>query len=205
MKNLLISLSLIGAAIAVVATGTSAFFSDSETSAGNTFAAGTLDLVLADGTGAALITEENLKPGDDGSKTIKIKNEGSINGESVVVSLASVSDEEVSCTEPEINDDDGADSCNVENASTDKGELCRNIHVRINDGETQVYPAINGEYGPFADATNVVLNRQLKAGKTHNISIDYLVNGKAGNEIQSDKCVFEIKATLNQEDLRRRD
>lgn len=46
MKRILMSLSVIGVAAAVVIGGTSAFFSDTETSVGNTFTAGAIDLQI---------------------------------------------------------------------------------------------------------------------------------------------------------------
>lgn len=81
------SLSVIAAVAAVVVGGTGAFFSDSETSTGNTFTAGSIDLsigsqfssngnanggpttlpLLSDNAGRALYTFTDLKPGDFGS------------------------------------------------------------------------------------------------------------------------------------------
>ena len=47
-KRILISLSVIGAVGAIVIGGTIAYFSDVETSTGNTFSVGTLDLKIRD-------------------------------------------------------------------------------------------------------------------------------------------------------------
>ncbi|MCH7604787.1 hypothetical protein IID24_02265 [Patescibacteria group bacterium] len=46
MKKILVSLAVIGAAGAIVAGATGAFFSDTETSTGNTFTAGAIDLTI---------------------------------------------------------------------------------------------------------------------------------------------------------------
>ena len=73
------------AALAVAAlalgTGTYAAFSDTEAGPGGTLAAGTLTLDLG-GTGSAdLFTAENIAPGYvSPSKTVRIKNSGSIGG-----------------------------------------------------------------------------------------------------------------------------
>ncbi|MBU4332627.1 M73 family metallopeptidase [Patescibacteria group bacterium] len=48
MKKILISLSIIGAVAAIVIGATTAFFSDIETSSGNTFTAGVVDIVVDD-------------------------------------------------------------------------------------------------------------------------------------------------------------
>ena len=45
-KNILISLSVIGAVAAIVIGGTIAYFSDTETSTGNTLTAGVIDIVV---------------------------------------------------------------------------------------------------------------------------------------------------------------
>lgn len=71
MKKILVSLSIIGIVAAIAIGGTIAYFSDVETSTGNTFTAGTLDLKVKDndegykdgvtGTWKA----EDAKPGDE--------------------------------------------------------------------------------------------------------------------------------------------
>jgi predicted ribosomally synthesized peptide with SipW-like signal peptide len=95
MKKILISLSIIGVVGAIAIGGTMAYFSDTETSTGNTFTAGTLDLVVTtSGTGPAgktTVNENgdgfndnvvfaNLAPGDSGSIVWTITNNGSLDG-----------------------------------------------------------------------------------------------------------------------------
>ncbi len=70
-KRILISLSVIGIVAAIVIGGTVAYFSDTETSTGNTFTAGILDLKIRDqdeayGDGVtATWMAEDAKPGDE--------------------------------------------------------------------------------------------------------------------------------------------
>ncbi|MFH1745257.1 MAG: TasA family protein [bacterium] len=70
MKKILISLSIIGVAAAIVIGGTIAYFQDVETSTGNTLSAGELDLKIMDndesyGDGVkATWTATDVKPGD---------------------------------------------------------------------------------------------------------------------------------------------
>jgi len=126
MKKNLIRLTTIGAvaALAIVATG--AFFSDTETSTGNTFVAGAIDLKVdntsyvtdVDGT---LISSPNtsweltdlkdhlffnfhdLKPGDIGEDTISLHVD---NNEAWMCAAARITDDsDVSYTEPESDDD----------------------------------------------------------------------------------------------------
>lgn len=71
MKKIIKSLSIIGMVAAIAIGATVAYFQDTETSAGNTFSAGVLDLLIADndegfGNGVtATWVAEDMKPGDE--------------------------------------------------------------------------------------------------------------------------------------------
>lgn len=71
MKKILISLSVIALVATLAISGTIAYFSDAETSNGNTLNAGVLDLLIADnnedfGNGvSATWSAEDMKPGDE--------------------------------------------------------------------------------------------------------------------------------------------
>ncbi len=92
MKKILTSLAMIVFVGAVVASGTGAFFSDTETSTANVFTAGAIDLslgsvfsstanansggsnpVITDNANRALFNFTDLKPGDLGTVTFKLK------------------------------------------------------------------------------------------------------------------------------------
>ena len=64
-KRIIISLSAIGLVAAIVIGGTWAYFSDAETSSGNTFSSGTMDFKIArpGDTGHAIFDVSNLRPG----------------------------------------------------------------------------------------------------------------------------------------------
>src|SRR3989338_5373634 len=90
MKKVLISLSIIAAVSAMAIGATTSFFSDTETSSGNTFTAGAIDLKidnhsyynwaespltswdLSDLTDQLFFNFLDLKPGDWGEDTISI-------------------------------------------------------------------------------------------------------------------------------------
>jgi len=90
-KNILFSLSIMAAAAAIVVAGTTAFFSDTETSSGNTFTAGAIDLQIKnqasysaipsysqdwgfkDIDGELYFSFSDLKPGDWGENTVTLK------------------------------------------------------------------------------------------------------------------------------------
>src|SRR3989344_653458 len=119
MRKILISLGMIVFVGGLVAGATGAFFSDTETSTGNTFAAGAIDLgidnesyyngVLNDETTWGLdfdIDNEkllfnftDLKPGDYGEDTISLH---VTNNESWLCADVSLdSNDDATCTEPE--------------------------------------------------------------------------------------------------------
>ncbi len=79
-SKILISIMTIALVASLAGTGLYALFSDTETSTGNTFTAGTLDLSIAAGTGALPFTFTNMKPGDIVSNTIIVTNVGSLGG-----------------------------------------------------------------------------------------------------------------------------
>lgn len=81
MKRILMSLmAIVLLVIGLVGAGTAAYFSDTATSAGNTFTAGTLDIGEEGLTDAAVITLDNMAPGDvSGPFVVVITNAGSLN------------------------------------------------------------------------------------------------------------------------------
>ena len=77
MKKILISLMSIALVIGLVGVGTMAYFSDAETSTGNTFAAGTVDLALTGGEPLPFqIT--GMAPGDTVTGTVTVTNSGTL-------------------------------------------------------------------------------------------------------------------------------
>ncbi len=117
-KRIIISLSVIGAVAAIAIGGTIAYFSDVETSTGNTFTAGELDLRFQVGGGAGGWTDVNgaplfdsatiallgdMKPGDQGEKTVRLWVDD--NPACGKVTIDVTEDKDNSCTEPELLDD----------------------------------------------------------------------------------------------------
>lgn len=77
---MLVSLTTIFLVAALVGGATFALFTDEATNANNTFAAGTVDIVLDNDTDDEITSFnlENIAPGDSGSVTIKVANSGSL-------------------------------------------------------------------------------------------------------------------------------
>jgi predicted ribosomally synthesized peptide with SipW-like signal peptide len=144
MKKILLSLSMIALVAAVIAGATGAFFSDTETSTGNTFTAGAIDLgvdnhsyyngVLNEGTTWRVdydLSDEvprqffnflDLKPGDWGEDTISLHVNNNDSYLCADVTLTSNNDN--SSTEPEL--DESGEVLEDANNSWD-GELANGI------------------------------------------------------------------------------
>ena len=149
-KKILISVSVIALAAAIVVGGTVAFFSDTETSTGNTFTAGAIDLKIdnksyrSDESGNMVLSSEtswdlrnlgneiffnftDLKPGDMGEDTISIHIDN--NDAWMCMSTRITATPENGITEPEAADDTTTGS--------DQGELqdAINFAFWVDDGD----------------------------------------------------------------------
>jgi len=79
MKKLLMSVLVIGVTFAMLGAGTFSYFDDTETSTGNTFSAGTIDIYLDPAGGQPVATVEgdlDLKPCQTGWIDITVYNDG---------------------------------------------------------------------------------------------------------------------------------
>ena len=82
-KRILISLSVIAAVAAIAIGGTIAFFSDVETSTGNTLTAGTIDLAVNDQNplDGAVVTLKDVKPSEEQEDVlVELQNVGTNDG-----------------------------------------------------------------------------------------------------------------------------
>jgi predicted ribosomally synthesized peptide with SipW-like signal peptide len=104
MKKIILSLSTIAVVATIAVGGTIAYFSDTETSTGNTFTAGTLDLKVDGNDDPNLVpyTISDLVPGQyHQAGTVTLRNDGSIPGR-VSVKLQNPWSDENSLEEPEV-------------------------------------------------------------------------------------------------------
>ena len=161
----MLSLLVIGVVAMAAGAGTIAYFSDTETSTGNTFTAGTLDLKVdwnesyngavienqpeTDNPGA-IFDLSDVKPGDYGEATISLHVHG--NDAYGIMTIIPTSNDDVSSTEPELDAGDDEDN------PTDEwdGELAQNMDVVIwwdmnsesdpDDGEDNDGDGVTDEY-----------------------------------------------------------
>ncbi|NTW45469.1 MAG: hypothetical protein HGB18_00245 [Candidatus Moranbacteria bacterium] len=189
MMKILKSLGLIGAVVAVAGGATYAYFSDTETSSGNTIAAGTLDLQMS-GEGTVPFSVTDAYPGMPAVKRlVHVKNAGSINGH-LQFTGATVSNDENGLKEPESSDGDSTDGASG-------GELCANLEVQVSfvggASDVVLYP-----WGSLA-ALNPTGDALMPAAAERDLKVEFRVPGTVGNTIQSDICGINYGLKLVQD------
>ncbi len=191
MNRILVSVLVIGLVSGVGFALTRAFFSDTETSAGNTMTAGAVDLYLANDSyyngnpnsttswelRPALTNEkffdfDDIKPGDWGEDTITLKVEN--NPVWACAEIAITQDDDGSCTEPELLDDP---SCAPDNTALFDGEIAENVSYVVwhDDGDN----VLEDNESPSAVLAQGKLD-QLEAGIKLAL-VDSQVNNLGGN------------------------
>ena len=193
MKKVLFSLAALALVIGMVGAGTFAYFSDTETSNGNTFAAGTLDLKVGgkDDPIAAQITISNMKPGDTGSKTVALANAGTVNG-TVKLHIKNVTNSE------------GDNTSESETDKVEPGDLGAALLVTIKyDANGDSDYDDEGETIVDAVALNTLNSvtktlGALNATQTRNCEISWQLPSTTGNGVQGDIVTFDIEFTLVQ-------
>jgi spore coat-associated protein N len=78
MKKILVSLMVIALVAGLIGAGISAYFSDEESSTGNTFTAGTLNIELGSGSWSGGFSYDNMCPGETVTFTIEVTSVGSL-------------------------------------------------------------------------------------------------------------------------------
>jgi predicted ribosomally synthesized peptide with SipW-like signal peptide len=180
-KKMLLSVLIVGVVASVAGAGTWAAFSDTETSTGNTFTAGTLDLQLTGKQVPATtsFTVSNVVPSANSVSlgTLKLINGGNINGNLVAKII-------------NINDDENGEANDAEHDAdtTVGGDLGSVLELTISDGT-------NTFIGTPAELTSMDFGL-INTGKE--ITVSYKVPQTVGNEIQGDIVGFDIEFTLTQ-------
>jgi predicted ribosomally synthesized peptide with SipW-like signal peptide len=222
MKKILISFMLIGLVLVIIGGGTWAYFSDTEVSSGNSFTAGTLNLIPSTSgtgpTGKYTVTAGGdgingnvvfvrLAPGDSGSITWALSNNGNLNGTLTISSTATFS--ENGSNEPEaavLSNNNGSD-----------GDLDEYLGVRLKRGATYILGDASN-YVPFSGLQSI-LNSESQSMAASG-SLTYVlewqiatdikgagVDGKFGtaddiqvddNVIQSDTATVDVSLNLTQ-------
>ena len=213
MKKILLSLLGIIVVIGLVGLGAFAWFSDVETSSGNTFTAGTLDLKVDgnDDPNVAYVTIGPIKPGWSGRYSWILKNVGTINGQPSL-EFSAITNNENGVIEPEV----GAAGENGGEPGELGGILRMNIYWRQGGGSWNYISSSTNWGDPILNSVGgkTVGLGLIPGGGRPDIKLPVLgLNdevevelrtfwhnpaGSIHNQTQSDSVVFDITFHLDQ-------
>ncbi len=215
MKRIIISLAVVGAVAAAVVVGTTAFFSDTETSTGNTFTAGTIDIAV-DKAGIPWSQSEkyvlaDMKPSQVDYTNFTIRNTGT-NPVNVWKKVSGVETKENGINEPECLSPEyngtwtGTECTNYENGKNDiDSVITYDLSVVVKDpqglaiwnqtlfnmNKTVSQIATEAGYGTFLG--------MIPARGSMDVTESYHMKGEeTGNWAQSDEMEFDITVTAEQ-------
>jgi predicted ribosomally synthesized peptide with SipW-like signal peptide len=177
-KKVLASVFIISMLAFAMGYGTMSYFSDKETSSGNSFTAGTLDLKVDghDDGGATVpvyFKVDNVKPSDSGSKDIVLSNAGTLEGKAYI-HFTNVLDDEGDNPEPET-----------------EGKLSENLYIIVSVGaETKVQGYLSD-----IECTDYELGT---IGEGLTVTISWSISKDVGNGIMGDIVTFDIEFSLKQ-------
>lgn len=201
MKRILLSLFSITLVVAAAATVTYSEFVDNQTTDGNTFASGTLDLTLDGGDdNVVAFNVGNLKPGSQPKHKYVLENVGTQNGV-VDVKNISITNYENGCVEPEVE----ADDTTCDNPGEGQGELQNVLAMDLYwDNDCSGWYSAGDEYiydGGYVNglASSYDTNKPLNAGTTQCVvAIFNWWNTADDNLAQSDSFDLDMTFELSQ-------
>jgi len=210
-KKILISLSIIGIVAAIAVGGTIAYFSDTETSRGNTFTAGTIDISVNDmNPWNESFTLKDMKPCYTDYINFRINNNLSDPNPVNIFKKITVTDEGTgTVSEPECEAEGGTwdGGCNSPNDVNDdlSSVIWYDLNVEVYDSEGRIWWQtlyVDEEMKSIDDVyyqgTNPVNNNQvflgmIPAGGYMLVEQSYHLSPEAGNEYQGDTMTFDIE------------
>lgn len=219
MKRILLSVLTIGLVAAVAVGASRAIFSDTETSVGNTFSAGTLNLTVdgQDDPNVVHVSLADMKPGDGTGgaehSTIQYQwtlcNTGSLSGQPYI-EIINLSDYDNNCNEPEAGVPDS--SCG--DPGLGEGELSANLFMQINAAGSGGFeyphgaPCVDGgrncplsywaSYGSIGNGAPSTWQTIPAGGCIAPMVLELEIPTTVDNIIQSDSSEFDIVFHLDQ-------
>lgn len=193
-KKILASVFIIGLLAFAMGWGTYSYFSDTETSTGNKFKAGTLNLRVGGNDPTTWsVTISNIKPGDNGTIEVPFTVEGTMKGY-VDVKITNIENSGGSTPEPEPTPDNGELGSKLlvtaiqmnswkMKWSTPKSFNYLNDKWWWKDGLLGAFPVDGLTYTP---------------PYTDSIKIFWELPETVGNKVQGDILTFDIEFTLTQ-------
>ena len=193
MKKIIISLAVVGAVAAAVVVGTTAFFSDTETSTGNTFTAGTIDITSSFSQTEPFVFDD-MKPSQVEYSNFTVNNVGT-NPVNVWKKVDVIGTSGGLHPESEVGEDPQDTINNIDTAIT------YDLSVKVKDASQQVVweqtlynmnktiAEING-YGTFLG--------MIPAGWSMNVTESYHMLASTTNWAQGDVMNFNVTLTGEQ-------
>ena len=176
--------------IGMTGIGTWAYFTDTETSTGNTLTAGTLDLKTDDADGVTqTLFATNMQPGDNvTSENITLKNNGSVAGATLDIVFSYV--ESDNSPNP-VNMSANATAAMLEVTALNYGGLSLLSWVSDNNSNT---------YRDMEDLKNADLSGQsgINPAATKDFDIAVFLRTETSKDFQADGINVTITFTLNQ-------
>lgn len=199
MKRILVSFMAIALVSALIGGGIYAYFSDIETSTGNVFTAGTLDLNLDGGNiNVVKFTVDDVKPGASGGGTWTVANVGNMDGYLDLESIG-VSEAIGTTTDPELADEGGPDTTQLGNYLMAHMFIDTNNNGSWDSGETDIFGSNGSPLAINTIAGNYALDLSLVATVgTNYITLLWSVGTSVDNRIQGDSVTLDITFELQQ-------
>jgi len=201
MLRIIKSIVTIVAVAAIATTATGAYFSDTETSTGNTFTTGTLDLKVGnmDDPVTVHIVKASQKPSASFSQNIGgqfvVKNAGSIAG-TVQATIKNIKSYENGCLDSEVGDA----TCG---AGVDQGELDKGLINRVFFSLNQApWGSLTPSFTSLQAAQGVTVTSSkydLAPGESKNAMLSLYWDTSANDNLgQGDSVEFDIEFNLVQ-------
>jgi predicted ribosomally synthesized peptide with SipW-like signal peptide len=203
MKKILVSLSIIGAVAAIVVGGTIAYFSDTQTSTGNTFTAGTIDITVGS-QGVMPVKLDDMKPSQVGYSNFTVTNSGT-NPVNVTKTIQNIQTSENGINEPECKAEEGTWMDQHCNGYTEKKDIDSvitydlSVKVYDNHGVLAWNQTLNDMDQTIAQKNNQPsFLGMIPAGWHMDVTESYHMKADTGNWAQSDQMTFDILLTGTQ-------
>lgn len=210
MKKILISLAMIAAVGAIVVGATTAYFSDTETSTGNTFTAGTIDIAVDNqNPWTNTFTLADMKPGYTDNITFDIQNTGSgANPVDVYKKITNIVEGTGTQSEPECAADaengtwnESTKTCTSPTLPNDdlSSQIIYDLNVEVYQGANKIWwqtlylDSENKTIDNVYDHGQEVYLGMIPAGGHMIVKQSYHFKEGAGNVYQGDKMTFNIQ------------
>ena len=199
MSKILLSLMTIALVGALVGGGIYAYFNDTETSTGNTFTAGTLDLNLDGGnTNVVKFNVSDASPGSNGGGTWTVTNAGTIDGY-LDLETVGITEGIGTTTDPELVDEPtGLDTAQLGTFLMVHMFIDANNNGNWDAGETDILGTNAAPVAINTIAGSYNLDLPLTAVSTNYITLRWSVPVTADNRIQGDSIILGMTFELQQ-------